>query len=513
MQIDFEKEEMASKLRGSLMEFIKFFLKHITRRDYVESKPIGRESHQIIICRELTNIMRMKYPDENIILNVEPGSGKTLHMCMFIAWCMAHYPDSNFIYISYSHTLATAATSFVKQIMTSQMYAYLFGVEVSRDSRAKEHFATTVGGEVAAFGSEGSITGRNAGLPGLDRFSGAVIVDDAHKPGEAHSETIRERIIRNYEETIRQRPRGNNVPIIYMGQRVHEADLANFLIQGNDTKPCRKIILASLDEAENALYPEVHSKEFLLMLKEKSPYVFASQFQQNPLPAGGGLFKPDWFPMLPTDPEMLMTFITADTAETNKTWNDATVFSFWGLYDIVEFGQLTGQRALHWLDCIELRVEPRELRDAFMDFYGGCMTHPVKPLLAAIEKKSTGVTLVSALQEVRGLQIREVKRTRASGSKTERFLEMQPIIAARMVSFTEGARHAETCINHMSKITANDTHRFDDIADTAYDAVKIALIDKSLSVDTKQTSLIAATILQKQKSIQRARSNLYGGNQ
>lgn len=30
----------------------------------------------------------------------------------------------------------------------------------------------------------------------------------------------------------------------------------------------------------------------------------------------------------------------------------------------------------------------------------------------------------------------------------------------------------------MSKITANDSHRFDDIADTAADAVKIALIDK-----------------------------------
>ncbi len=30
----------------------------------------------------------------------------------------------------------------------------------------------------------------------------------------------------------------------------------------------------------------------------------------------------------------------------------------------------------------------------------------------------------------------------------------------------------------MSKITANETHRWDDIADTAADAIKFALIDK-----------------------------------
>lgn len=30
----------------------------------------------------------------------------------------------------------------------------------------------------------------------------------------------------------------------------------------------------------------------------------------------------------------------------------------------------------------------------------------------------------------------------------------------------------------MSKITANNTHRYDDIADTLADAIKIALIDK-----------------------------------
>jgi len=174
------------------------------------------------------------------------------------------------------------------------------------------------------------------------------------------------------------------------------------------------------------------------------------------------------------------TFITSDTAETAKSYNDATVFSFWGIYEIEEFGQKTGQYGLHWLDCWEVRIEPKDLKDEFISFYSECMLHPVKPLVAAIEQKSTGVTLISTVKDMRGLQIREVKRTKASGSKTERYLEMQPIIAAKLVSFTEGARHVDMCIKHMLKITANDTHRHDDICDTAYDAIKIALIDKTI---------------------------------
>jgi predicted phage terminase large subunit-like protein len=119
-----------------------------------------------------------------------------------------------------------------------------------------------------------------------------------------------------------------------------------------------------------------------------------------------------------------------------------------------------------------------------MSFYAECMLHKVKPLIAIIEKASTGVTLISSLEGVRGLNIREVKRTKASGSKTARFLEMQPIVSAKLISFTYGAKHVDLCINHMSKITANDSHRHDDICDTLYDAIKPTLIDKTI-INTK----------------------------
>jgi len=118
--------------------------------------------------------------------------------------------------------------------------------------------------------------------------------------------------------------------------------------------------------------------------------------------------------------------------------------------------------------------------------------------------------LISILEDVRGLQIREVKRTKASGSKTARYLEMQSLIAAKLVSLPAGKRHTDGCILHMSKITANNTHRHDDIADTLYDAVKIALIDKTINVNLRQSDKIAARLMSNHKAINRARDIGHG---
>lgn len=476
--IDYEKEQQAARLRGSFLLCTQFFYEHVTGRQFVVSVPQGRESHHITVARALTQVARLQILRE--IINLPPGSGKSTFLCMWIAWCWATYPDANFLYISYSHELAAKHTAFIRSIVSSRLYQYLFDVHIDSQSRAKDSFKTLDGGSIKAFGSGGAITGQDAGLPNLERFSGAVILDDAHKPDEAHSEPMRNRVITNYDETIRQRCRGVNVPIIYIGQRVHEADLTDFFLSGRDVDEWHTTILKGLDDAGNALYPEMMPKEKLLLLQEKSPYVFASQYQQNPMPAGGALFKTDWFVLLDDEPDCLATFITADTAETDKSWNDATAFSFFGIYEIETLGRKTGELGLHWIDCVELRIEPKDLRAAFIDFYANCVRYKTPPSVAAIEKKSTGVTLLSTLQEMRGLQIRQIERNSNSGSKTQRFLNMQPIVASKKVSVTRRAKHAPKCIEHMGKITANDTHRNDDIADTLSDGVQLGLIEKTI---------------------------------
>ena len=495
----YKQAELIAQLQGSFLLFQRTFYPLLTGREFILSNPMGRESHVITVSRALVKCFRLQ--TRKLIINIPPGHGKSTTLALWVAWGLAQYPDSNYLYISYSQTLAAEHTATIRQILLLPEYRELFNVQISSDSRAKDHFKTTKGGAVAAFGSAGAITGRNAGLPGLARFSGAVIIDDPHKPDEVHSDSMRGSVIANYQATIEQRPRSANVPIIFIGQRLHEEDLAAFLINGGDGHQWDRVILQTLNECENALYPEAFPLKDMQIKRATDKYNFAAQHQQNPLPAGGALFSTDDFVTLATEPEILHTFITADTAETDKTYNDATVFSFWGLYEIEELGQKTKSFALHWMDCVELRIEPKDLRDEFISFYSSCVLHKVKPSFAAIEKKSTGVTLISVLSEFRGLDIRKIERTAASGSKTNRFLEAQPFVAKRLISLPQYARHTKMCIEHMGKITANDTHRFDDIADTLVDAIRLGLIEKSIPRSATQSRTVAASIMHRQNKI------------
>lgn len=467
--------EDKAKLLGSLLLFTMTFYKLRTGRDFVLSTPAGRESHFITICRELTKVFYLQ--TNRLLINVPPGHGKSELMIHFTAWALAHYPDSQFIYISFSHELASKHTATIKSIMELAHYRKLFGVEIRSDTSAKDDFKTIQGGAVKAFGSAGGITGQDAGLPNQDRFTGAVIMDDMHKPSEVHSDTIREQVKTNYAETIEPRPRGPNVPTIFIGQRLHEEDLPSTFIKSADGYQWEKVILQGLDAVGNALHPAVMPKEKLLIMQEKRPYVFAAQQQQDPLPAGGGLYKKDWFIELDEEPEILATFLTGDTAETIHTYNDPTVFSFWGIYKVTDFGVDIDLYNLHWLDCKEFWCEPKDLESEFIDFYAKCMRHPVKPMMAAIEKKSTGVTLISVLKKRPGLRIVDIERTKKDGSKASRFLDIQEYISSKRVTLPYQGKHNELIKTHCSKITANNTHAHDDIADTMYDAVKAALID------------------------------------
>jgi hypothetical protein len=497
-------------LLGDFLLYCRYFYKLLTGRDFIVSQPIGRESHFVTIANCLTDCFFN--PNQRLYVGVPPGYSKSTLLILWVTWTMAHYPDSKYLYISYSLDLASKHTETIRRIIQLPEYYQLFGIKICVDARGKEYFRNNFGGEVAAFGSAGGITGRDAGMPGLDRFSGALIMDDMHKPDEIHSDTLRDKVIDNYQGTVEQRPRGINVPIIGIGQRLHENDLPAFLLEGKDGRQWKRVILKALDEAGNALYPEKDPKESLLIKQKFDIYNFASQYQQDPQPAGGALFKGDWFTTLYEDPEMICTMITVDSAETEKSWNDASAFSFWGLYQIETMGQKTQEYGLHWLDCYELRVEPKELEHEFLEFWNRCQMYKVPPTFAAIEKKSTGVTLLSVLENLRGLHIRPIERHGAINNKGERFISMQQYIAAKKITFPLYGKHNERCIKHMTKITANNTHANDDICDTAYDAIKIGLMDKTLIRASEATQQVAkATLGQTLANQLKARENSYYG--
>ena len=477
---DFDKTKI--QLLGDLMIFQRVFFKLRKGQDFALSTPPGRECRHITMCKAFKRVFLGEC--KRLIISIPPRYSKTEWAVGFIAWATANFPDSNHLYISYAQSVASRQTQAIRDIITHPMYRHYFGVELDSSSSAKDNFRTTKGGEIFAAGSGGPITSRGAGLQGVNRYGGCILIDDIHKPEEVYSDTMRQSTNDWYFNTLYSRLNDPiSTPIIVIGQRLHEDDLlANLEKQtkadGSPEWEC--ITIPALDEAGNELDPTKHTKEMLLQMKEREPYVFSAQYQQNPLPAGGGIFKKDDFLLLNEEPEIISTFITSDTAASTKDYADFTVFSFFGIYRIKVRGIDTGLYGLHWIDCHELRCEPKDLENEFFAFYHSCMMFHVKPSVAVIESASTGQTLCSVLKGTPGLRIIDVKRTKEGGSKTQRFLECQPYVASHRVTLSEGAKHAKHTIDHMSKITASGVHRHDDIADSLQLGIQAVFLDEIL---------------------------------
>lgn len=479
-------------LLGSFMTFARVFYELKTGREFFISNPPGREPHVITVAKELKKVFNLE--TNRLLINIPPGHHKSTMVSLWIAWCYANYPDCNFLYISVTYELAEKHTAFIKEVMEMPLYRELFGVELRTDSKAKGKFKTTAGGICAAFGAKGAVVGNDAGLPNLSRFSGSVIMDDMHNPDETHSETMRTAVIDNFNGTIAQRPRGINVPMVFIGQRLHEQDLPAYFINESDGHKWKKVILKSLDEHSNPLYPEAFPKEMLLLKRKHDPYNFFAQHMQNPQPDGGGIFQREWFQLTDMEPPIISTFLTIDSSETDKNWNDATVFSMFGIYKINHRGIDFGMYGLHWLACREIRIEPKDLESEFYDFFAECMRHKVKPSNVLIEKKSSGVTLCSLLKGVPGIRVTAVERNAYGGNKTQRFFECQKFVASHRVTLTKDAKHVELCLEHMRKITSNNSHAHDDIADTLEMGIRATMIDETL-LPREDTSTAIVDIL------------------
>ena len=250
--------------------------------------------HHERICRAMERVFRGE--TTRLIINVPPRYSKTeLAVVNFLAWSLGHFPDAEFIHTSYSRPLAVANSFAAKQIVESDAYREIFpAVALRQDSSAKGDWRTTAGGVVYATGSEGTITGFGAGKMRPSGFGGAVIIDDPHKADEARSDTVRKNVIDWFQNTLESRKNDPaRTPIILIMQRLHESDLAGFLLAGGNGEQWEHIVLPAIGDDGEALWPAKHSIEQLRVMERASPYVFAGQYQQRPAPPAGGEFKPD----------------------------------------------------------------------------------------------------------------------------------------------------------------------------------------------------------------------------
>lgn len=252
--------------------------------------------HHALICAALMRVFRGE--SKRLIINIPPRYSKTeIAIVNFVAWCFGQVPDCEFIHASYSATLAVNNSSNIRSLIQHEAYREIFP-NVSLDSEAKNHWTTSQGGVFYATGAGGTITGFGAGKQRAG-FGGAILIDDPHKADEARSEVMRQNVIDWFQNTVESRKNDpQNTPIIVIMQRLHENDLAGWLLNGGNGEEWELLCLPAIQEDGTALWPEKHSIEQLRQMERAAPYMFAGQYMQRPAPLEGGVFKPTQMPII-----------------------------------------------------------------------------------------------------------------------------------------------------------------------------------------------------------------------
>jgi predicted phage terminase large subunit-like protein len=250
-----------------------------------------RGPHHKTICDALTRVFRGRC--RRLIINVAPRYSKTeLAVPNFVSWAMGHFPDAEFIHTSYGAKLAGKNALATREMLAHPAYRDIFArTLLDPSSSARDDWKTTAGGVMYATGSSGPITGFGAGKQ-RDGFGGAIIIDDPHKPDEAESEPVREGVIEWFQNTLESRTNTPDTPIILIMQRLHDRDLAGWLLGGGNGEAWEHVCIPARNEDGTPLWPEKHSAADLARMEDANPYVFAGQYMQAPAPRDGGVFKP-----------------------------------------------------------------------------------------------------------------------------------------------------------------------------------------------------------------------------
>ena len=253
--------------------------------------------HHRMICDKLNDVLTGK--TRRLIINIAPRYSKSeLVSRNFIAMGLAINPAAKFIHLSYSGDLALGNSVAVKDIVKSEDYQRLFGVEIAVGTDTKSQWNTTKGGGLYATSSLGQVTGFGAGAIENEgdewQFGGAIVIDDPIKPADALSDNNREAVNLHFETTIRNRVNSRNTPIIIIMQRLHEHDLCGYLMELEPDEwevlsvPC---ISYNEDGEEEALWPFKHTLEELHKIESANQFVFDTQYMQKKKPLEGLMYS------------------------------------------------------------------------------------------------------------------------------------------------------------------------------------------------------------------------------
>lgn len=236
-----------------------------------------------------------------LVLEAPPQHGKSRQVIDFVTWASGHDPDLKTIYASYSDDLGLVANTTVQRIIDSEKYRKVFSRTALNASGTRDAQAKRNSSYLEYVGAQGSF--RNTTVRGQITGMGLQLglVDDPMKGREeASSQTVRDKTWFWFTDDFFSRFAENAAMILIMTRWHIDDVVGRFLERYPNAKVLKYPALGRVkggawiaDDGERgqALFPELKSREFLMMRKNLLGIgSWQSLYQQSPIVVGGDLF-------------------------------------------------------------------------------------------------------------------------------------------------------------------------------------------------------------------------------
>lgn len=267
----------------------------------VEPAPLVWSWHLDALVEHLEAVARREIRD--LVINVPPGLSKSrVASILWPSWVWTFDPGRRFMCASFSDKIALRDARAMRSLTSSDWFRARWpGVEFPRDdsaSTAAALFANTAKG----FRKSDTVHGQWTGEHGDD-----ALVDDPLDPQGAASAAELDACLEWWTGTMPTRFRDHSTSTrTLVMQRLHERDLTSEFHRAGATVLClpmrfdpahpRRWARDPRTVPGELICPERTPEEAVVRMETTmGPSRAAAQLQQRPVPAGGAIFRAEWF--------------------------------------------------------------------------------------------------------------------------------------------------------------------------------------------------------------------------
>lgn len=364
---------------------------------------------------------------KRLLMNVPPGMMKSLMTGVFFPaweWGAGKTPSLRYLTTAHKESLAVRDNLKCRRLIQSRWYQERWAVPLTGDQNAKTKFENVYTGFRESM-SFTSLTGSRG-----DR----IIIDDPLSVDNAFSTAALDAAEQTFLEAVPSRVNNADSAIVVIMQRLHEKDTSGVILARDlgyehlmlpmrfeSSRRCITSIGFKDPRTKDGelLFPERFSEKQVADLeKTMGSYAVAGQFQQRPVPRGGGLFKNSWIQhwestMLPDRFDQMicswdMTFKGSDRSDfvVGQVWgrkggNYYLLDQVRGQWDFVKTTEMFQALASKWPEAVRKLVEDKANGSAVISMLKKHVTGiiPITPK----ESKESRAYAISTLWEAKNV--------------------------------------------------------------------------------------------------------------